>query len=191
MTGKGSDNGFRLLPPYRSRRRIFRCGLHAQNRRPAQLREIVVRLSLCIEPVHIRKWEIVHSILEGIELLEDRAIQRDRSHGTLGNCICCLCQTRAEMGPHGGFELWRCSIDGSHNFSSYIHAGIVVIALLGCCYAEPNVKPPELRQKCLSGLDRRRRENPAGKSAPVFFPPCTMLKVVCPSSGRVEGRGTF
>jgi hypothetical protein len=43
------------------------------------------------------------------------------------------------MGPHGGFELWRCPVYGGYNFSPYIHAGIVVIALLGGCYAEPNV----------------------------------------------------
>ena len=64
---------------------------------------------------------------------------QDRSHCTVGNCICCLCRTRAALGSHGGFELRRCSVYQSHNFFSYIHAGIVVIALLGRCYAEPNV----------------------------------------------------
>src|ERR1700693_3388021 len=115
------------------------CCLHAQKHSAPQFRKIVIRLSLCIEPPHIRKRQVAYSLLEGINLFDGRAVEHHCSYGAVCRSICCLHRSRTVVRPHRGFELRRSPRHKGHDLSFCVEARVVVVALLGCRHPKRHV----------------------------------------------------
>src|SRR5271165_708716 len=131
--------GKNLLQGFPTALKYTGCCLHAQKHSAPQLRKIVIRLSLCIEPPHIRKHQVTHALLEGITLFDDRAVEHDCAYGAVCRSICCLHRSRTVVRPHRGFELVRSPRYNCHDLSFCVDARIVVVALLRCRHPKPRV----------------------------------------------------